>query len=117
MSHKILLAEDHKINRMIATRQLETLGYEVVAVEDGAQALQQSDLSHFDAFLLDLQMPNVNGFEAAQQLRAQGISVPIVAVSGTLNDEDQQRAVLCGFNAFVNKPLDADALRAALNPA
>jgi CheY-like chemotaxis protein len=114
MNLKILLAEDHKINRMMAVRQLETLGYEVVAVEDGAQALQQGSAMHFDAFLLDLQMPIVDGFEAAKGLRAQGISVPIVAVTGTLSEADQQRAVSCGFNAFVIKPLEVEALRAAL---
>ncbi len=112
---KILLAEDHKINRMMATRQLEVMGHEVVAVEDGVQAIKQHMKGAFDAFLLDLQMPNIDGFEAAQSLRAFGVSVPIVAISSTLSEDDRQKALSCGFNAFVNKPIEADALHKALN--
>src|SRR5439155_1168875 len=81
----VLLAEDNAVNRKVAVRLLQKRGHTVVAVEDGRQAVRALDRERFDVVLMDVQMPEMDGFEATAAVRArervQGRHVPIVALT------------------------------------
>src|SRR5207237_993848 len=82
---RVLLAEDNAVNRKVAVRLLEKRGHTVVAVEDGRQALRALDRERFDVVVMDVQMPELDGLEATEALRAreriQGGHVPVVALT------------------------------------
>jgi len=87
---------------------LQYAGYEVVKVYSGAQALDVARAEHFDVLVSDIGMPGMNGYELAEALRAlPGYhSTPMIAVTGFSMYEDRDRALKCGFNAFLTKPIN-----------
>ena len=80
-SGKVLVAEDVKTNQMLIRALLKQMGIEVTIVEDGNQAMQAALTEEFDMILMDIQMPYMDGYEAAKALRAGGIATPIVALT------------------------------------
>lgn len=109
----ILLAEDHPINVKIAVRLLERQGMLVETAENGQQAIEMFTAScenYYDAILMDIRMPIVNGLEAAKVIRAMERSdaqtVPIIAVTANVYDEDKRKSYEAGMNAHLPKPLD-----------
>lgn len=113
----VLLAEDNLLNREIATEILETLGAKVIAAEDGAEALRlfsQTPLHSVDVILMDMQMPVMDGCQAASAIRAldraDAASVPIIAVTANAFSEDIARTTQAGMNDHVAKPLDVAVL-------
>jgi len=115
---RILLAEDNRVNRMVATRLLEREGHGVVAVEDGRLAIEAFEREAFDVILMDVQMPRVDGLEATGEIRrreAQGTEhVPIVALTAHALKGDQERFLGAGMDAYVAKPLKPDELFAII---
>lgn len=107
---RVLLAEDAPENRMIVSRLLEAAGASIDCVEDGALAVAQAMSKDYDVVLLDVQMPELDGMEAAQKLRQQGYTRPLVAISGRSLADDVQRILSAGFNQHVGKPLDRQRL-------
>ncbi len=113
----VLVAEDNRINQVIAKRLLETLGVSVDVVGDGAAAVQAARHRRYDVVLLDCQMPVLDGYAAAQQIRAaepKGQRVPMLAVTASVMPEDHERARAAGVDAVLMKPLRADELRQAV---
>ena len=95
VSGRVLVAEDNRINQVIATRLLETLGLTVDVVADGGAAVEAAGRIRYDVVLLDCQMPVLDGFEAARQIRAaekDGRRVPMLAVTASVLPEDHARA-------------------------
>lgn len=110
---KILLAEDNDINRDIAKELLELQGATVIACEDGKQALQafqNSGIREYDAILLDIRMPVLDGYETAGKIRAlnrkDAVIIPMIAVTAHAFSGDVTAALRAGMNAHVSKPLD-----------
>ena len=114
---RVLVAEDNRINQVIATRLLETLGVKVDVVADGAAAVRAAKHARYDVILLDCQMPVLDGYGAAAQIRAEeppGRRVPLLAVTASVMPEDHERARVAGVDAVLMKPLRADELRQAV---
>ena len=118
---QVLLAEDHPINTEIALRLLESFGLTAAAAENGAKAVElfkRSRPGEYRAVLMDIQMPVMNGYDAARAIRAldrpDAQTVPIVAMTADAYAEDVQRALDAGMNAHVAKPLDPKLLRGTL---
>lgn len=114
---KILVAEDNELNLEIVEELLKMNGAEVEGVENGQKALDQfiaSEPGYFDAILMDIQMPILNGYEATEQLRAlkrpDAKTIPIIATTGNAFTEDIVATIAVGMNAHVSKPIDMDTL-------
>ncbi|MBI2236455.1 MAG: response regulator [Magnetospirillum sp.] len=122
-SRRILLVEDHEVNRSVATQTLERAGHAVVAVADGHSALDALAQHPFDVVLLDLMLPGMDGEETARRMRGEetagrmrgGGALPILAF--TAHPEAQTRWRQMGFDGFIAKPLRPDTLEAALHHA
>jgi CheY-like chemotaxis protein len=111
---KILLAEDNDFNRRIAVDMLEELGYEVTAVVDGAQAVQQLNDGHYDLVLMDIQMPHMDGLRATHLIREdekqRGGRIPIVALTAHAFQSDRQKSFAAGMDEHLSKPLCCEDL-------
>jgi len=110
----ILLAEDIDINAMIATKLLTSRGCMVDRAKDGVECvdmLQKAETGYYDLVLMDIQMPNMDGYKAAQTIRAfedrKKASIPILAMTANAFQEDRDRAIESGMNGHIAKPLDA----------
>ena len=118
---RVLLAEDNQINTEIAIRLLESRGLEVVCAKNGREAVGQFQNSRpgtFSAVLMDIQMPLMNGYEAAAALRflprADAKTVPIIAMTADAFASDVQKCLDAGMNAHIAKPIDPEKLFAIL---
>ena len=116
---RILLAEDNLVNQRLAVRLLEREGHEVTVVGNGRAALDALDRGAFDVCLMDLQMPEMDGFEAAAALRAReeggARHVPLVAVTAYAMKGDRERCLAAGFDGYVSKPIEVTALFDAIH--
>jgi signal transduction histidine kinase/CheY-like chemotaxis protein len=115
---RILLAEDNRVNRMVARRLLEREGHAVVAVQDGREAVDAFERERFDVILMDVQMPRVDGLEATGEIRrieTRGAGhVPIVALTAHALKGDEERCLGAGMDAYVAKPLKPEELFAII---
>ena len=113
---RILLAEDNDLNAEIAMTLLQENGLEVERAADGllcVAALQNHPADYYDAILMDIQMPHMNGYQATQTIRSLRDSrrnIPIIAMTANAFDEDRQKALEVGMNEHLAKPIDLDAL-------
>lgn len=113
----ILVAEDVPMNQMLVQSLLDTLGHQCAIVENGQQAVEAAATSSYDVILMDLQMPIMNGLDAARAIRAftaPASLVPIIALTANAFAEDISACKEAGMNDFVPKPLDFDRLAAAI---
>ena len=115
---RILLAEDHEINRQVAREMLEYAGATVEEALNGRQAvaLATAATPAFDAVLMDVQMPDVDGYEATRQLRARPrtAGVPIIAMTAHASEAERQRCFEAGMSDHVPKPIDPERLIGAV---
>jgi PAS domain S-box-containing protein len=122
---RVLLAEDNPINRKVALRMLAKLGVVATAVEDGRAAVAAVERERFDAVLMDVQMPELDGFEATARIRLSeasgGAHVPIIAMTAHAMEGDRERCLRAGMDGYVSKPVKTEelarALAAAIRPA
>ncbi len=116
---RVLLAEDNAINQQLALRILQKRGHEVVVAANGREALEALGRGRFDVVLMDLEMPEVGGFEATAALRAReketGSHVPVVALTAHAMKGDRERCLAAGMDGYVTKPILARELFAALD--
>jgi two-component system sensor histidine kinase/response regulator len=113
----VLLAEDNPVNQMIARRMLERLGYAVTVARNGREAVDQARTTRFDAVLMDVQMPEMNGLEATQAIRSMeqgGPRLPIIALTANAMQGDQAQCLAAGMDAYLTKPVDMQALERTL---
>lgn len=114
----ILLAEDNPVNQRVAARLLERLGFEVDVVGDGAQAVASVARRRYDAVLMDLQMPVMDGYEATRRIRQSaqgGRQLPIIALTAHAMTGDRERALAGGLDDYVCKPVRPTDLAAVLD--
>jgi CheY-like chemotaxis protein len=105
---KILLVEDNDMNRDMLSRRLERRGFEVATAADGELAIKAVELDPPDLILMDLSMPNMNGWEATEHLKSRPkySDIPIVALTAHALDADRNKALDTGCDEFETKPLD-----------
>ncbi len=118
---RILVAEDNPVNQRLAVRMLERRGYAVTVAPSGRAALSLVESRTFDVVLMDVQMPEMNGFEATQEIRAHergtGRHVPIIAMTAHAMKGDRERCLQAGMDGYVSKPIRALELFAAIAEA
>ncbi|MCK0164318.1 response regulator [Marinobacter sp. S6332] len=117
---RVLLVEDNPVNRTLTRRLLEKLGCEVMTANDGEAANSLWQLHAFDLIFMDCIMPKVDGFEATRRLRAWEAThnrtrVPVVALTASAMEEDEERCRRAGMDSFVAKPVNIETLRAVLD--
>lgn len=103
----ILLAEDNDLNAEIAMTLLTDYGLIVDRVSDGVACVKQVKEKEYDVVLMDIQMPNMDGYQATQKIR-EFSDIPIVAMSANAFEEDKQKALSVGMNGYIAKPIDMD---------
>ena len=117
-SLRILVVEDNPINLRVAVSLLERNGHKVVTAADGRQALGILERERFDVALVDLQMPEMDGFELTAAVRAReastGAHLPIIALTAHAMKGDRERCLAAGMDAHVAKPIRAEELWAAI---
>jgi CheY-like chemotaxis protein len=113
-SLRILLAEDNAVNQLLATRLLEKQGHHVATVGNGRAALERLEKETFDLILMDIQMPEMDGFEATAAIRKQeestGKHLPIVAMTAHAMEGDRERCLAAGMDGYIAKPVRAKDL-------
>ena len=109
---RILLAEDEPITQEVSRGLLEEVGLVVDVAEDGRQALALAQQNTYALILMDMQMPNLNGVQATQSIRAGSLNTatPILAMTANAFDEDRQVCLEAGMNDHIAKPVDPDKL-------
>ncbi|WP_341206337.1 ABC transporter substrate-binding protein [uncultured Psychrosphaera sp.] len=103
---KVLLAEDNKINQIVAVKMLESIGVQVTVVDNGQLALDAVQKQDFDLVLMDIQMPVMDGLAACTELRKTHKDLPIVALTANVMSDDILKYKQEGFNDHVGKPID-----------
>jgi len=118
---RLLLAEDNAVNQKVAVRLLEKRGHQVFVVGTGKDAVEALKQQSFDAVLMDVQMPEMDGFEATAVIRAfeqaSGTHMPIIAMTAHAMKGDRERCLEAGMDGYVAKPLQAETLYAAVESA
>lgn len=112
--HKILLVEDNTMNVMVAKRFLNKWELDFDHAENGRIATQMVTDHHYELVLMDLQMPEMDGYEATQQIRLSGSSVPIIALTASVMQETQEKIMESGMCDFVLKPFNPKELYAKI---
>ncbi len=120
LSKRILLAEDNSLNQMILERQLRSAGYIVEIANNGLEALEKFKCSCFDAILMDIQMPILNGIEATRDIREiiksdNRQNLPIIALTAHIEKEMRDYCIERGFADYLVKPIKKEALLETLH--
>lgn len=117
----MLLAEDNDLNAQIAMAILEMNGIVVDRVEDGKQCVDQVEkmpVKTYDLILMDVQMPNMNGYEATKRIRklqdVEKANIPILAMTANAFESDKKMALASGMNGHISKPIDIDKVRSEI---
>lgn len=102
----ILVVEDDKITRKLMKAILKANGYLPFLAEDGVKALDVLDKQHIDLMIVDIMMPNMDGYELTKQLRASNYTLPILMVTAKQLSEDKRQGFIVGTDDYMTKPVD-----------
>lgn len=106
----ILVVEDDKHTRKLLETILKREGYSVLKAEDGIKAMEVLDNHHVDLIILDIMMPNMNGYEFAQELRDADCMIPILMATAKQLPEDKKRGFIVGTDDYMTKPIDTEEM-------
>jgi two-component system cell cycle response regulator DivK len=111
-NNQILYIEDNPGNRMLVRRILEVEGYTITEAEDGPTGLEIAAREQFDLILLDINLPEIDGYDLAKRMRTMSNldDVPILAVTANVMHGDKERTYEAGCDGFIPKPIDVDKL-------
>jgi len=109
---KILLVEDNEMNRDMLSRRLQRKGYEVSIALDGRQGVEMARSGEYDLVLMDMSLPEIDGWEATRQLRAapETRAVPIIGLTAHAMAGDREQALAAGCNDYDTKPVELPRL-------
>jgi PAS domain S-box-containing protein len=116
--NSILLAEDNAINQKLALRVLQKVGYSVDVVENGKLAVDAVQKKHYAVVLMDVQMPEMDGYDATRLIRAlpgETGQVPIIAMTAHAMSGDREKCLQTGMNDYLSKPLNIDEVLTVIN--
>ena len=117
-SLKILVAEDEPVNRVLMSKMLKHLGYQADYVGNGAEALSASNQKDYEIILMDIQMPEMDGFSATREIlksRPKETKPVIIAVTALAKDGIRDQCAQAGMSDYLRKPVDAEMLRQVLD--
>lgn len=116
MKHKILLIEDNDQNRYMATFLLEKYGYEVESAVDGPSGITLASIVRPSLILLDIQLPKMDGYAVARELRRNPVlaDTPVVAVTSYAMPGDREKSIAAGCNGYIEKPINPDTFVAEI---
>jgi CheY-like chemotaxis protein len=105
---RILIVEDNELNRDVLSRRLQARGYDVLVAEDGRQGLALAETHQPDLILMDLGLPEIDGWECVRRLRSNRStqSIPVVALTAHAMTGDREEALKAGCDEFDTKPID-----------
>jgi signal transduction histidine kinase len=113
-SLRILVAEDNKVNQMVTTKMLEQEDFIIDIVETGVEAVQYAEKNKYDLILMDIQMPEMDGYQATEQIRKmeEGTDnhTPIIALTASAMKKDQELCLQAGMDDYIVKPIDKQDL-------
>ena len=113
-SGRVLIAEDNPSNQMLMKLLVKRAGYHPVVVSDGLEAVEKAKSQNFDLILMDMQMPNLNGYQATCALRKEGFTMPIIATTAYAMTGDAEKCIEAGCNDYLEKPISTKKLRQVL---
>ena len=111
---QILVAEDNDINQEVVKAKLKQYGLKVTLANDGLEAVEKAKTGTYDLILMDIQMPNMDGYEATQAIRVFDKKIPIIALTAAARNEDRELAIHAGMNGHLSKPIESDKLEEVL---
>ncbi len=111
---RVLVADDNAINRKLVKKMLDGMGCDSALVTNGRECVEALKNGRFDAILMDIQMPEMDGLAAARAIRELGHAIPIIALTADAMPDDRARCLAAGMNDYLQKPVRPDALGAAL---
>ena len=121
---QVLLAEDNRVNQLVATRMLEKLGCKVTVASDGAEAVDQASRQHFDLIFMDCHMPNMDGFAATAAIRAMELTENknggrqthriIIAQTANAMEGDRETCIAAAMDDYMSKPYTRDMLKVVI---
>ena len=110
MGHNILYIEDNPDNMLLVQRALEARGYKLLQAENGIDGITQAETNHIDLILLDINLPDIDGYEVAKRLRNsgnQGLAyIPIIAITANALKGDAEKALEAGCDVYMSKPVN-----------
>ena len=108
---RILIAEDNPINQQLAMIVLTKMGYEPELAENGQEAVEKQQQDKYDIILMDVQMPEMDGMQAARVIRSeQKVQPVIIAMTANAMQEDKEECLQAGMNDYLSKPINLDEL-------
>jgi two-component system sensor histidine kinase/response regulator len=111
---QILLVEDNLINQQIVQEMIEAEGVSVSIANNGKEALTMVEVNNFDAILMDIQMPEMDGYEATKLIRKQHHKIPIIAMTANAMTGDREKCLAAGMDDYISKPIDDNLLFSVL---
>jgi CheY-like chemotaxis protein/anti-sigma regulatory factor (Ser/Thr protein kinase) len=109
-SGRVLVAEDSPPNQMLILTLLERLGLDVTIVDDGNGAVQKCKSQSYDIIFMDINMPNMNGYEATKVLRANDVRTPVIALTAHAMKGDEEKCIEAGCDDYLAKPTNLNKL-------
>ena len=110
----ILVAEDNAINRKVAMHILRKFGYNALAASNGKEVIDYLSRRNYDLILMDIQMPELDGFETTRIIRESDKAynqIPIIAMTANAMKGDDDKCIKAGMNDYIPKPIDADTVK------
>jgi CheY-like chemotaxis protein len=111
---RILVAEDNPVNQKIALSMLKRIGYSADVAANGIEVLKALERQHYDVVLMDVQMPEMDGFEATRRIRSSGFKTRIIAVTANALNGDKEACLSEGMDGYISKPIRMEELQEAL---
>ncbi len=115
---RILVVDDVPVNLIVVEKMLDSVGYQVESAVNGVEAIEAVKVKHYDLIFMDIQMPEMDGYEATRQIRKLGLetnSIPIVAITANTQDSDRNDCIEAGMNDYIAKPIVKKQLVALLD--
>ena len=110
LTGKVLVAEDNLTNQVLTKLLLEKMGLDVTVVQNGVEAVDEVISGNYDIILMDIQMPQMNGYEATKILRSKGITTPIIALTAYAMKGDKEKCLSAGCDDYLAKPVSRSKL-------